>query len=143
MRAPFGDVVTIWSTAIVLVPMVECAIAPYAREGRRAKRCSTQLGLQLLFALMAGAGVVVVSKPSFLFSRDDDDSAASSAASSGKELVGYLCAVGNAFAATSSYVIVGQLDHVRWAVVDFYFVPAAIMVKPIINIGNYSSRNKH
>ena len=36
--------------------------------------------------------------------------------------------MGNAFSATASYVIVGHLDHVRWAVVDFYFVPAVVVV---------------
>jgi hypothetical protein len=41
---------------------------------------------------------------------------------------GYVFALVNAFAATASVIVVDQLDHVEWAVVEFYFVPAAIMV---------------
>ena len=43
--------------------------------------------------------------------------------------LGYACALGNAFSATTSWVIVDRMEHVPWAVIDFYFIPAGSVVR--------------
>jgi drug/metabolite transporter (DMT)-like permease len=65
LNAPLGDVVTIWSTCIVWVPVVECAIAPYTKGDKR--RCPSNLPLQVLFICLAIGGVVIITRPTFLF----------------------------------------------------------------------------
>jgi len=123
IKAPFGDVTTIWSTCIVLVPVCECVLAPITRP-KDSKRCPSNLPLQILFTTMAIIGVIFVTKPSFIFKSDDVQP------KSYNQYIGYLCAIGNAFCVTSNYIIVDQLDHIKWAIVDFWFVPATLLILP-------------
>ena len=83
------------------MPIVECILAPYAgvtgiagndADGNR--RCASHVPLQILFALMAGVGVVIISRPTFLFdddagSGDVEIAAASSSSSSSHAAVAH------------------------------------------------------
>ena len=95
------------------------------------RRHMTHVLLFIVFTLMAGTGVVLISRPSFLFHDDAgmDAAMAKNDAANRHRWWGYACAMGNAFSATASYVIVDRLDHLHWAVIDFYFVPVGLLVR--------------
>ena len=95
------------------------------------RRHMTHVLLFIVFTLMAGAGVVLISRPTFLFHDDAgiDAAMANNDAANRRRWWGYACAMGNAFSATASYVIVDRLDHLHWAVIDFYFVPVGLLVR--------------
>ena len=77
MLAPLGDVVTIWNTAIVFVPIAECLLS--AITGRRGggegkendaieeslppRNCYKRFALRLSLAILALVGVAIIVHP--------------------------------------------------------------------------------
>jgi len=122
-KAPLGDVTTIWNTTIILVPICEAAITVLKRE-----ECPLKcIPLQILFMVMAFSGVILITQPSFLFPTGETKTR-----DAFTYFIGYASAFGNTVVASANYIIVGQLDHIHWAIVSASFIPASALVLPIM-----------